>query len=172
MVIYTKFISSEINDDKERIIKVLRLGKDDVQTTSESMPFGVDSNPVKDLIAVYAKSSANGENVIIGYLNQNQKAKEGEIRIFSTDNDGVEKTYLYLKNNGTIEIAGDADNMVRFSKLKEGFDQLKSDFNNFVTAFNSHQHPETGATTAPPTSPGSSSNASIDDSKIDEIKTL
>lgn len=172
MVQFTKFLSSEIDDDNERVIKVLRLGKDDVQTASESMPFGIDSNPVKDLVAVYAKSSANGENVIIGYLNQNQQAEVGEIRIYSTDVDGVEKTYLYLKNDGTVEIAGDADNMVRFSKLKEGFDQLKSDFNNLISTFNSHMHPETGATTGPPTTPGSSSSASIDDSKIDEIKTL
>ena len=54
---------------------------------------------------------------------------------------------------------GDSDFMVRFSELKAGFDQLKSDFN-------THSHTAHGT---PPTTP---STASVDSCKIDEIKTL
>jgi len=64
------------------------------------------------------------------------------------------------------------DYMARFNELKAGFDELKSDYNNFVTAtYNLHQHPTAAAgPPTPPTITGSSSTASIDNAKIDDIE--
>lgn len=177
---FVKTISTEIDSLSRRVVKVLRYGTKDVQTAIESAPFGIDANPYKDLIAVYGKTDSKGKKIILGYLNKNQIADVGEIRLYSTDSSGVEKFYTFLKNDGTMEIGGNSDNMVRFSELENAFNELKSDFNTLVTTFNGHIHTTTatvGATPtpgviAPTTTPGTSSTADISPAKIDEIKTL
>ena len=161
------------------MIKFLGSGKNDVQEKNQISPFGVDSNPIKDLIAVYSPTSEIGNEVIIGYIQRSQIADPGEIRIFSTNAEGDEQISLYLKKDGTAEFGGSADNMVRYSELKSAFDELKGDFNSLVNAYNSHIHVTTatvGATPVPgviatPTTLGSASSADISPAKIDEIKT-
>lgn len=159
-----------------RKIKSLCFGKADLQTPDEGAPYGFDSNPVKDTIAILAESSIKGEPVIIGYLNKNRLAAVGEARLYSTDDSGQQKFYVWLKNDGTCEIGGNTDNMVRYSKLETAFNQLKTDFNNLVGKFNSHTHPYTDdgspATTSATTTPGTTSSANIAPAKINEIKTL
>lgn len=168
-----KIISSTVNSLNQRVVKFFRFGKDDVQTALEYSPYGLDSNPIKDMIALYSPTTDNGETAIIGYLNKNQKAGPGEFRTFCTDVNGAEKFYTWLKADGTLEIGGNTDNMVRFSKLELAFNQLKSDFNNHITAYNLHVH--TGGTISGSTgitTPGAVSAADISLAKIDEIKTL
>lgn len=170
-----KIIDSTISSLK-RVIKFYRFSKDDVQTALEYGPYGVDSNPVKDMIALYAPTTDKGETAIVGYLNKNQKAGVGEMRIFATDADGVEKFYVWLKSDETIEIGGNANFAVKFNELKTEFDKLKTDFNNLVTKYNSHVHVLTltaGTGTAAPTVVPQTANASnIDASKNDKIKTI
>jgi hypothetical protein len=55
--------------------------------------------------------------------------------------------------------------MTRFEELETGFNQLKSDFNSFLT----HVHGGPGTPPAPPVLP---STASISGAKINEVKTL
>lgn len=173
-----KVISTAIRKSK-RLVKILRFGLDDVQDIREAMPHGIDSNPYQDMIAIYGSTSEKGTPVIIGYINKNQIADVGELRMFSTDDKGDEQMYLHLKNDGTAEFNGDADFMVRFNELKSGFDDLKSDFNDLVTKYNTHIHITTatigaGATPgviSPTATTDSPSSASIDAAKIEEIKT-
>lgn len=142
------------------------MGRADIQESYESAPYGFDSVPVKDLRAIHAETGEKGKTVVIGYINVKQLAslKPGEVRIFSTDKDGNLKIDIRLKDDGTIEMGGTGDFMVRFDELKTGFDKLKSDFNGFLT----HVH---GAAGTPPVPVVLPSTASIDDAKIDEIKT-
>lgn len=171
----TKILSTSLDDLQRRIVKVLRNGKSDVQTAMEAAPFGIDSNPLKDMIAVYAPTAEKGKTVIIGYLNKNQLADVGETRLFSTDSNGAEQFYVWLKNNGTAEIGGNAYHMVRYEKLAEAFNQLKSDFNNHITAYNIHNHmgvtPGLGNSSIVNVT-GTQSTADITPAKIDEIKCL
>jgi hypothetical protein len=174
-----KVISTAI-ESGVRFIKYLRFGRSDVQESREAMPWGIDSNPIENAVAIYAPTGEKGKAVIIGYINRQQLADVGENRIYSTDSSGEESFYLHFKNDGTAEFGGDADFLARFNELKAGFDELKSDFNSLVTAYNSHIHITTatvGATPtpgviSPTTSTGSTSTASIDAAKINEIKTL
>lgn len=159
----TKVISTAVDKVKRRLVKIARYGKDDIQTPVEAMPYGTDANPIADMIAVYSQTSEKGNPVIIGYINKNQLAGVGEHRTYSTDADGVLKFYIWQKNDGTCEIGGNSDFMVRFNKLKSGFDKLKADFNSHIHTGN------IGAPTSPPTV---ATTASIDDAKIEEIKTL
>lgn len=170
-----RIISSELNTFGQRIIKVLRYGRNDVQTPLQASSFGVDSNPIKDMVAVYAPTEEKGKTVIIGYLNQNQIANVGENRIFSTDSDGNVVMFLHLKNDGIAEFGGADDFMVRFNELQTGFDELVNDHNDLVQAFNAHVHPGVtagAASTLITIAPEVPSAADITSAKIEEIKTL
>lgn len=175
MIALSKIISSEFDSVKRRVVKVLRLGKSDVQTGKESMPFGIDSAPIKDMVGVFMDTSEKGKPVLIGYFNKNQLAQPGETRLFSVDSNGTLKAYVWLKNDGKIYLNGDADNAVRFSKLEQGFNKLKEDLNNHIQKYNTFATayaPGSPSTTGtPPTAPTSTaSTASISDAKIENIK--
>lgn len=170
-------IISTTLDNARRFITFERRGRSDIREKNELSPYGLDSNPVEGIKAAFVESSLSGQGVVIGYVNTNQKADVGEFRVFSTDAEGAEQFYAWLKADATMEIGGDADNMVRFSELKTAFDQLKSDFDSLVSTYNGHDHivpqaPSGSTTSAPPLSQGASTTADIDPAKIDEIKTL
>jgi hypothetical protein len=144
-------------------IKVIRYGKSDVQTSDQVSPHGIDSKPVNNDLAVHSSTSNSDTTVILGYIKKFTNTKTGETRIYSTNASGVEQFDIFLKDDGTCEIGGNTDNAVRFSELKAGFDQLRDDFNSFLT----HVH---GSAGTPPVPPVLNSTASVDDSKIVEVK--
>lgn len=170
-----KTLSTEIDNLKRRIIKFLRLGKFDVQTSIEVSPYGIDSNPIKDMVAIYAESSVKGQTFIIGYLNKNQMAAVGELRTYSTDDKGVEKFYTWLKNDGTMEIGGNGNFAVKFNELKTEFNKLKDSHNDLLTEYKTHTHSgvTSGFASSGPTVSTQIPNASnIDNAKNDKIKTI
>lgn len=175
MLNITKILSTSFDDIQRRLIKVLRKGNSDIQTPFEASPFGIDSNPLKDMIAVYGPTEEKGKTVIIGYIDKNKLADIGETRLYSTDSDGNLRFYTWLKNDGTMEIGGNTKHMVRYEELETAFNQLKTDFNTFITNYNSHVHTGVtvgGSSTSFTVTPGVSSSADISPAKIDEIKTL
>ena len=172
---FVKVISTKL-DEARRFVKYLRLGKSNTQTSFQVAPHGFDSNPVKDMVALYAETGEKGRTVIVGYINKNQIAAIGETRIFSTDSGGELQTFIWLKADGTMQIGGDADNMVRFSKLKESIDELKNDLTTLKQVFSSWVTvPNDGGAAlkaASATWAGTALTKNIDDAKIEEIKTL
>jgi len=173
----TKVISTLI-EKSILIVKVLRLGNADVQTGYNIQPFGIDSNIPAGYKAIFAETGNRGEKIILGIINTKALAQPGELRLHSEKADGTESFPIYLKNNGTCEIGGNTDFMVRFSKLEEGFNTLKTDHNNLVSAFNAHMHATAAVgSPSPPTAipssiPAQASTASIAAAKINEIKTF
>lgn len=115
-------VRSTILKKGERIIKVLQYG---AKTVAEISPFGDDSNPVENMSALYADTAETGEPVIIGYINTNQLAAVGEKRIFSLKADKTLSAFIWLKNDGTMQIGGDADNAVRYQKLDDSLQAQK-----------------------------------------------
>ena len=150
-----------LNAAKNLIVKILRLGASDVQTSKQISPYGIDSNPVKDMIAIQAETSIKGENVIIGYIGKQHITKQGELRLYSTDENGVLKSTVYLKNDETLELMGNSNFAVKFNELQIAFDELK-------LKFNTHIHPATAGTTSPTVS---QSTANISAAKNEKIKT-
>ena len=134
MVKFTR-VNDSFTEKTKRFIKVLGFGKNDVQTPDQIAPFGIDSNPVKGMLAVQIESSVIGESVVMGYIHKDVIAAKGETHIFSTDEDGVEQFRIKLRDNGTVEIGGDADNAVRYSKMAERVDELKGDLNDLKQVF-------------------------------------
>ena len=74
-------------------------------------------------------STCADETVILGVINKNQIASPGEKRIFATNEGGDVVVAIYLKRDGTIEIAGNSDNTVKFSKLDTAIQKLSADIN-------------------------------------------
>lgn len=121
MIYFSKFSDSVIDGGK-RLLKVLQFG---AKSADECLPFGVDSNPIKNMTAIYAETSNDSESVIIGYINENQLAQSGETRLFSVDSNGALKSYVWLKNNGDIELNGNNYSSVRFEPLNVGLNSEK-----------------------------------------------
>jgi hypothetical protein len=160
-----------------RIIKFLGLGRSDIQTAPQAAPYGIDSNPTQNMVAIYADLGNKGAKTVIGYLNVDSVADVGELRLFSTDSDSALQFVIHLRANGTCEIGGTTDNMVRYSKLEDAFNTLKDDLNNHIQNYNAfaaaYVPGSPSALGTPPTAATSTpSTADITPAKIDEIKTL
>lgn len=165
--------SFSFSNIKQRLVKVLRFGRNDVQTPIQAAPPFIDAGPLKNMAAVYGATADKGTPVIIGYLNKDQIADVGELRLTCFDSNGAEQNYVFLRNTGNIEIGGDNDNMVRYSKLEQAFNDLKQDFNNLVTTFNAHTHTSAapGSPTTTPSSAATPSTADIAPAKINNVLT-
>lgn len=176
MAYFVRVNSTLYEDLNRRIIKVLRLGSSDWLTANDASPFGIDSNPVKDWVAVYSETAEKGEPVIVGYLNPNQLAEPGDTRLFSTDDLGNLKFYVWLRNDGSLSLGGEGDNLVRFSKLKDTIDELQNDIAELKKAFtNWVVVAEDGGAALKAISTewaGTPLQKPIDPAKINEIKTL
>lgn len=171
-----KTISAELVK-KTRILKFLGFGKSDIQTAPEASAYGLDSNPIKDMVAVYSPTATKGSAVIIGYINKNQKALPGEFRIFSTDAQGAEKFYVWLRDSGKIEIGGTTNYAVKYKELKEELDKLQENFNKHLIEFNTHTQVVTvtpsGLIAGPPSVPSQETNTSdFSKAKNDKIETI
>mgnify|MGYP003677839819 CR=1 FL=1 len=127
--------STTINSFKRMVVKILRLGNQDVQTSFQVSPFGFDSNPIKDMVAIQSETSIKGETVVIGYIGKEHVTKVGETRLYSTDANGVLKSTVLLTDTGALELLGNDNYAVRYNELETAFNQLKSDFNNFANAY-------------------------------------
>lgn len=172
-----KVISTKFSDAKIMLTKLLKSGKSDVQEVKTASLPGIDSVPLKDLIALYETSEVNGENFVIGFLVSNRKAEPGEVRLFSLDDNNAEKIYIWLKKDGTIHFGGDSGNLTRYQDLETAFNDLKAAHNDLVAAFNAHMHATAGTGPPSPPTPGAGipaqpSTADITGAKIDELKTL
>lgn len=83
----------------------------------------------------------------------------------------------WVLDEGNMELMGNDDNAVRYSKLEQAFNSLKQTVDDHITNYNTHTHPVPGVTpgpgsvnTTPSTSPATPSTADISPAKIDEIK--
>ena len=147
----------------KRILKLFQFG---AKTAKVAAPFGDDSNPVKDMTAIFAETSISGEPYVIGYVNTGMLAEVGEKRIFSLKESGSLSTYIWLKNDETMEIGGNADNAVRFTPLKAGIDAKDALIQEELVKI------AAGITTAGGSYTPGNITTDIDGAKITKIKTM
>lgn len=128
-------------------------------------PSGDDSPPLPDDRIALMKKDGAGNWVAVGVLVLSQGAEAGEKILYSRDSAGVVKATFKMLKDGVIELNGNADFAVAFDDLKTQFDELQ-------TAFNTHTHiyiPGTLAT-VPTATPLPQSAADIDQAKVAEVK--
>lgn len=172
---------------------------------SQISPSGIDSSPLKEKQGVLIPVGGSGKYVHIGIYTQNE-VENGEIKVYSEDADENIMASIYLTKDGKITIESEddievickknvkinadeeiiinegSDYAVKYNELETAFNQLKQDFDNFVsTTYGVHIHPAvTTATVAtgpvgvvtisPTTTQGSSSTADITPAKVDEVR--
>ena len=161
MITFSK-VRDFIIENGKRILKVQEYG---AKTAKVAANYGDDSQPLKNMTAIYSPTAVNSEPVIIGYINTNQVAQEGEKRIFSQSINGSISFAIHLKTDGTCEIGGDVDNAVRFNALATSLAAsdglLNTELGKIATAIGSLGGVYTVATV----------DTDISSSKINEIKT-
>lgn len=113
---------AKVKQAAAEFIKILRFGKDDVQTANQISSYGIDSKPKAEDTAVYASTSESGESVILGYVYTSDITREGEIRIYS------DNIYLHLKD-GIAEFNGNSDNLIRYIPINSAMTKLSTDIN-------------------------------------------
>jgi hypothetical protein len=109
------------------IIKALTMGG--ASTAKQVSPFGIDSNPLRDLTAIYAETTNVGEAVILGYISKEYITEQGEIRIYSIGGDLSVKAYVHAKRNGDLALNGDDFSAIRYENFKTKIDLLQQDIN-------------------------------------------
>lgn len=148
----------------QREIKVFQFG---TKTATEVSSFGDDAVPLKNMTAIYGNTSEIGENVIIGYINTNQIATEGEKRVYSVNpNTGDLSFSIHLRTDGTCEVGGNTDNAVRYSPLNTAINGLDSAINIELGKISAAIASLGGSYVVTPIT------TDISSSKINEIKTL
>jgi hypothetical protein len=120
MITWSKVYNTILDTVGRRVVRVYEIGP---KTADQVSPFGDDSNPIQGMDAIYAESSNDGDPVILGYINTKQMAATGEKRLYSikpktTDTPyGTISFYVWFRNNGTLELNGDSDNLIRYAAL-------------------------------------------------------
>lgn len=163
---------------KDRLLLQVELTEDDIRTVEMIAQAGEDTNPAEGCRVVVLDL----KGFLAGIATSDDLTPEvnpGEKEIYSTDNPATEKkAWIKFNGNGILDLNGNARFAAAFEDLKTGFDQLLSDFNDLVTAYNAHIHTTTAVTggggppgvIAPTTSTGTPSSASVDDSKVETVK--
>lgn len=121
MIAFSKYSSAALESGK-RILKSIGIGGS-VMTTKESMPFGIDSQPLENWTAIYAETTNKSESVIIGYINKNQIAEPGENRMYALGPEGGISSFVFLKSNGEIWLNSGENSAVLWEGLKNSIDQ-------------------------------------------------
>ena len=162
-MILSTTISNVISNTK-RVVKVFVFGKSDVRTATQYAPSGIDSAPQPKMKAIYATTSRSTEPTVIGYINESV-VEDGEIRIFSLDSELNTLAFVKCDKDGNVQLNGNTDYAVAFSKLKTEFNKLQNAWDTFATTY----VPGGPASVGLPAT-ALSSNANIDNVKVDTVK--
>jgi hypothetical protein len=119
---------------KIRQIKAALFSPDDARQAQEVAPSGYDAAPVAGVVALYIQTSKATQPVFAGYINANQLAKPGDVRIFATDADGNEVSRIW-QSGGKIEIGGTGDFGSNSNHLTQ-FESLNTELQNEVNQIN------------------------------------
>jgi ribosomal protein S11 len=167
----------KVKEVASSFVKLLVGGKSDVRTAPQSLPFGIDSKPIEGQIGVYIRAEDRSKSAVLGYIRESDITTAGETRIYATDSEGVTVFDVILKANGTCELGGNTDNLVRYSDLKTNYDKTKAVVDAILQAINVPvNEPGNGAPSAFQAAmlaaTTGKTTGDISGAKITEIKTI
>lgn len=164
---WSKFFSSVLDSFGHRTVKVSGYG---TVTADQVAPFGDDSCPPQGWDTIYCETDTDEQPVIIGYVNTNCLAGPGEKRMFSMrlneDGSYSEAFYTWMKADGTYEIGGVVDNLVRYAALNEALQEQINKMQEQLTLIS------VGIATAGGSYTPGDITLDISGAKINEIKCL
>jgi hypothetical protein len=127
MIAFSKYSSAVIEIGK-RIIKASGIGGS-AMTAKECVPFGIDGQPREGWTAIYAETTNKSETVILGYINKNQLAEAGELRLYSVAESGASSAFVFLKAGGEIWLNSNQYSAVKFEPLQTAVNAQNVDIN-------------------------------------------
>lgn len=160
-------------------IKIEFLGKE--QEALLFVPYGMFINlPDEDILSLLYAQSAH-EDSLIAMCTDAKNRDELEEKEVSFGIPTLKDRIKFSKDEKIIVTLGDVsggDFAVRFNELETAFDELKDDYNNFITNnYNLHTHDVAGvqaggstATAAVTNNTGTESQADISDAKIENFE--
>lgn len=162
------------NKDGENDVLLLQVeitDSEDVQTIELVTQAGQDINPPDGSIVFINKVGDAWKIAVAVNDNIAPSMNEGEQKIYSSNSGGIQ-AFINFLNTGILEINGNSDFAVRFNALEIGFNQLRTDFNTFITTVHDlHSHPTAPAgPVSVPSILGTPSTASIASAKINTVK--
>lgn len=164
---WAKYFSNVLNSIGQRTVKVSGYG---TATADQVAPFGDDSCPLQGMDAIYSETDTDEQPVIVGYVNTNCMAAEGEKRMFSMrlNEDGTytQMFYTWMKRDGTYEIGGATDNLTRYTALNTALQAQISKMQGQLTLI------AAGIATGGGSYVPGDISLDITDAKINEIKCL
>lgn len=155
---------------KDVVLLQVRMSndQDDIQTVELMNNAGDGSVPAIGSRVIITQLGPSWKIGIAESDEIDPEVQDGEVHHYSQDA-GTIKAFIKLLKSGIIELNGNTDFAVRFTALETGFNQLKADFNAFLTHV--HSGVTTGGGTSGPTIPPvTPSTASIAGAKVDEVK--
>ena len=171
-------VKTDLDGDKpSRILQVQISTDEDVQSVELYRMPGEDYNPsdgTKVLIIEIGTSKAAIAAADVAAVDDLAK---GEREYYSDDGEARLAT-IRLDAESQVILNDGADNAVQFSAMQTAFDNLKSELNALVTAYNAHIHITTatvGATAtpgviAPTTTQGTAPAADMSGAKVDKVR--
>jgi len=135
------FLSASIDSVGRRIMKVWN-GKSDTRTARQYGPYGIDSNPIKNRVALFTHTQLDGADAILGVANFDNQADPGETRLFATDEAGTFKFNIWMKADGTVLIgdnkvpASFTNFAVKYNESNAEIGKLKATVDDLVTKWN------------------------------------
>jgi hypothetical protein len=155
-----------------RLLQVVVSDPEDVQTVELIRQAGEDYNPPKGSRVIILDLGSAWQVGVAVDDGITPEVDEGERELFSSVG-GVKKAKFKLNKEGELVLNDGTDFGVAFNELKSGFDQLKNDYNTFLSQiFNLHTHTSAapGSPTGVPVPVGTSSTASVDGAKVTKVR--
>lgn len=151
---------------------------DDVQTIELVSQNGEQTNPLDDSMLVILELGPAWKIAVAvrDNVEPDSTLERGEKILYSLDANNTIKASVRFKADGKLVLNEGEDWAVQFTAMKTAFDQLKSDFNTFISSvFNTHTHPYLpgpgpATPTSPTATPGSSSSADMADAKVESVQ--
>jgi phage gp45-like len=159
------------NKDGDKNVLLLQVeitDPEDVQTIQLYKQAGEDTNPPINSEAIIAQLGEAWKIAIATDDGIEPSMNAGEKKLYSSSG-GEIKAFINFLADGVLELNGNTDNVTRFNALEIGFNQLRNDFNLFLT----HVHSGVvtgGGNSGPPNPPVIPSTADISGAKVEEVK--
>ena len=115
--------------DGLRFIKAQVVSSYNARNVPQYGPAGLDSAPVAKTLAATTPTATKGADIVIGYQNLNQIAQPGETILYSQDADGVYKATATMRTDGSIELLGTGDFLIRYTAFDTAMQAYLTDLN-------------------------------------------
>lgn len=169
LMIGRAILSAIDSSGQTNLIQVKGLNSEVITDMEYPTPYGFEAKPTQGQV-VFVNVNGNRDQSIALIIHDRENKptdlEDDETQLYSKFNN-----YVKCNKDAEVEVNGSADYAVAYNDLKTAFDELKSDFNTFVTVYNSHNHPT--APTGPVSTPsvaGSTSSADMSPSKVDKVR--